>query len=86
MDNLPTHKVAGARTAIEGAGATLLHLSPNRPDFNPKEMAFSKLKSLLRKAAARTVDDLWQAVADSLDAFTPNECANYFAATGYEPD
>ena len=85
-DNLPTHKVAGVPTAIERAGARLLYLPPYSLDFNPIEMAFSKLKALLRKAAARTVDDLWQAVADSLDAFRPNECADCFAATGYEPD
>lgn len=86
MDNLPAHKVAGVRDAIEGAGAQLLYLPPYSPDFNPIEMAFSKLKALLRKTAARTVDDLWDAVAQSLDAFTPNECTNYFAASGYDPD
>lgn len=86
MDNLPAHKVAGVRETIEAAGARLLYLPPYSPDFNPIEMAFAKLKALLRKAAARTVDDLWDTVAQSLDAFTPNECANYFAASGYEPD
>ena len=86
MDNLPAHKVAGVRQAIEAAGATLLYLPPYSPDFNPIEMAFSKLKALLRKAAARTITDLWQAVADALDAFTPTECQNYFAAAGYDPD
>jgi len=86
MDNLPAHKVAGVRETIEAAGARLLYLPPYSPDFNPIEMAFSKLKALLRKTAARTVDELWDAVAQSLDAFTPNECANYFAASGYDPD
>jgi len=86
MDNLPAHKVAGVRETIEAAGARLLYLPPYSPDFNPIEMAFSKLKALLRKTAARTVDDLWDAVAQSLDAFTPRECANYFAASGYDPD
>jgi len=86
MDNLPAHKVAGVRETIEAAGARLLYLPPYSPDFNPIEMAFSKLKALLRKTAARTVDDLWDAVAQSLDAFTPDECANYFAASGYDPD
>jgi len=86
MDNLPAHKVAGVRETIEAAGARLLYLPPYSPDFNPIEMAFSKLKALLRKTAARTVDDLWDAVAQSFDAFTPNECANYFAASGYDPD
>jgi transposase len=86
MDNLPAHKVAGVRQAIEAAGATLLYLPPYSPDFNPIEMAFSKLKALLRKAAARTVDDLWDTIAQSLDAFTPKECANFFAAAGYDLD
>jgi len=86
MDNLPAHKVAGVRETIETAGARLLYLPPYSPDFNPIEMAFAKLKALLRKTAARTVDDLWDAVAQSLNAFMPNECANYFAASGYDPD
>ena len=86
MDNLPAHKVAGIRQAIEAAGATLLYLPPYSPDCNPIEMAFSKLKALLRKAAARTVDDLWDAIADAIDAFTSTECENYFAAAGYDRD
>ncbi|PZN92059.1 MAG: IS630 family transposase, partial [Alphaproteobacteria bacterium] len=57
---------------------------PYSPDFNPIENAFSKLKALLRKAAARTNDDLWQVIGESLDAFSPTECANYFAAAGYD--
>ena len=84
MDNLPAYKVSGVRQAVEAAGARLLYLPPYSPDFNPIEMAFSKLKALLRKAAARSVDDLWQAIADALDAFTPAECTNYFAAAGYD--
>ncbi|MGI9355958.1 MAG: IS630 family transposase [Rhizobiaceae bacterium] len=84
MDNLPAHKVSGVRQAIENAGARLLYLPPYSPDFNPIEMAFSKLKALLRKAAARTVDDLWDTVADALNAFTQSECTNYFAAAGYD--
>lgn len=86
MDNLPAHKVAGVRQAIEAAGATLLYLPPYSPDFNPIEMAFSKLKAILRKAAARTVTDLWEAIAGALDAFTPSDCQNYFAAAGYDLD
>jgi len=86
MDNLPAHKVAGVRQAIEAAGARLLYLPPYSPDFNPIEMAFSKLKALLRKAAARTVDDLWDAIAQAIDAFTPQECRNFFAAAGYDQD
>lgn len=86
MDNLPAHKVAGARAAIEAAGAELIFLPPYSPDFNPIEQAFAKLKALLRKAAARTVDALEAAIAAALDAFTPEECANYFTNSGYEPD
>jgi transposase len=84
MDNLPAHKVAGVREAIEAAGARLLYLPPYSPDFNPIEMAFSKLKALLRKAAARTIDQLWTAIAQTLDTITPDECLNYFAAAGYD--
>ena len=83
MDNLPAHKVAGVRDAIEGAGASLLYLPPYSPDFNPIEKAFSKLKALLRKAAARTAHDLYQAVAN---AITPKECINYFKACGCDPE
>ena len=86
MDNLPAHKVAGVRAAIEKAGACLLLLPPYSPDFNPIEMAFAKLKALLRKAAARTIDELWAAVADCLSQFSPNECRNYFQAAGYDPE
>ena len=81
MDNLPAHKVTGVREAIETAGATLRYLPPYSPDFNPIEMAFSKLKALLRKAAARTIPDHWNAIANALDAFTAQECQNYFAAS-----
>ena len=85
MDNLPAHKPGGVRAAIERAGATLLYLPPYSPDFNPIENAFAKLKALLRKAAARTINELWDAIAHALPAFSPAECANYFTAAGYEP-
>jgi transposase len=85
MDNLPAHKSTGVRTAIENAGATLRHLPPYSPDFNPIEQAFSKLKAILRKAAARTIPDLWAAIGDAIPQFKPGECANYFEAAGYEP-
>jgi transposase len=84
MDNLPAHKVHGVREAIEAAGARLLYLPPYSPDFNPIEMAFAKLKALLRAAAARTVPDLFQAIAEALKRFTPNECQNYLVAAGYD--
>ena len=86
MDNLPAHKAEGVRSAIERAGAELHYLPPYSPDFNPIEMAFSKLKSLMRARAERTVDGLWDAVGAVLPLFKPDECANYFAAAGYEPD
>jgi len=86
MDNLPAHRVKGVREAIEAASATLLFLPPYSPDFNPIEQLFAKLKALLRKAAARTVDALWQTIAEVIEVFTPNECANYFRNSGYEPD
>ena len=85
MDNLPAHKPAGVRTAIEAAGAELRYLPPYSPDFNPIEQAFAKLKALLRKAAARTIPDLWQAITDAIPRFAPHECANYFDHAGYEP-
>lgn len=83
MDNLPAHKVPGIRQAIEKAGASLLYLPPYSPDFNPIELACSKLKAILRKAAARSIDDLWQVIADALDEFSQQDCRNYFTATGY---
>ena len=86
LDNLPAHKVGGVRVAIEAAGATLLYLPPYSPDFNPIEMAFAKLKALLRGVAVRTIPALWQAIAAALDRFTPAECRNYFIAAGYEPE
>ena len=80
------HKGSGVREAIEAAGARLLYLPPYSPDFNPIENAFAKLKALLRKAAERTVEGLWDAIGNLLDVFSPKECANYFAAAGYEPE
>lgn len=84
MDNLGSHKGTAVRRAIEAAGARPLFLPPYSPDFNPIENAFAKLKALLRKAAARTRDALWDAVGAALEAFTPQECRNYFSAAGYE--
>ena len=85
IDNLPAHRVAGIHEAIEAAGATLLFLPPYSPDFNPIEQAFAKLKAFLRKVAARTRDALWGAIARAIELFTPTECANFFANSGYEP-
>ncbi len=85
MDNLPAHKPDAVRTAIEATGATLRYLPPYSPDLNPIEMAFSKFKALLKKAAARTIEDLWTAIAQALPQLTPRDCASYFTAAGYEP-
>ena len=85
MDNLPAHKVQGVRDAIEASGARLLYLPPYSPDLNPIELVFAKLKALLRTAAARTVDALWQTIGQALDAFAPTECARYLAHAGYVP-
>jgi transposase len=86
MDNLSSHKGPAVRAMIEAAGASLAYLPPYSPDFNPIENAFAKLKALLRKAAERTVEGLWKAIGELVDTFSPQECARYFAAAGYEPD
>ena len=83
MDNLPVHKAAGVRNALEAAGVTLLFLPAYSPDLNPIEMVFAKMKALPRKAAIRTVDALWQALGDISQSLTPNECLNYFRHCGY---
>lgn len=85
MDNLPAHKGDKVRELIEARGARLLLLPPYSPDLNPIEMAFSKLKTLLRRAAERTVPGLWDRIGQLLDAFTPQDCANYFRHAGYAP-
>jgi len=83
MDNLPAHKGDAVRKLIEDKGAQLMLLPPYSPDLNPIELAFSKLKTLLRKAAERTVGALWDRIGQVLEAFTPEECANYFRHDGY---
>jgi len=83
MDNLSSHKKPGVREAIELAGATLAYLPPYSPDLNPIELAFSKLKTLLRKHAERTRESLWNRIGKLVDEFTPTECRNYFKHCGY---
>ena len=83
-DNLTSHKGLQARQAIEAAGATMRFLPPYSPDFNPIEKAFSKLKAMLRRAAERSVDALWKTIMRLARIFTPAECANFFAACGYD--
>jgi transposase len=86
LDNLAAHKGAAVQRAIEAVGASLRFLPPYSPDLNPIENAFAKFKAFLRKTAARTVDQLWEAIAEAIDTFSPPECANYFAAAGYDAD
>ena len=83
MDNLQPHKAAGVREMIEAAGASLLYLPPYSPDFNPIENMWSKVKQLLRSAAARTFQALQAAVWAALDAVTPDDCRGFFAHCGY---
>lgn len=86
MDNLASHKGPQVRALIEAAGAELRYLPPYSPDFNPIENAFAKLKALLQKESARTVDALWCAIGRLIDFITPAECAHMFAAAGYDPE
>ena len=86
MDNLSSHKGPRVRQLIESTGARVLYLPPYSPDFNPIENVFAKLKALLRKAAPRSIDTLWQVIGKLVDQVSPAECANMFAAAGYDPD
>ena len=83
MDNLGSHKGKAVRKAIRSVGAKLFFLPPYSPDLNPIEQVFAKLKTLLRKADARTVEATWQRIGQLLDAFSPTECANYLTNAGY---
>ena len=84
LDNLSSHKSSRATQILKDIGAWFLFLPPYSPDLNPIEMAFAKLKAHLRKAAARTYDDVWKSIGQICDLFTPQECENYFKACGYE--
>jgi transposase len=83
IDNLGSHKSLAVRRAIRAAGAKLFFLPPYSPDLNPIEQFFAKLKTLLRKAARRTVEATWKQIGALLNAFPPQECANYFRNSGY---
>ena len=85
MDNLGSHRGKIIRQLIRSAGAKLFLLPKYSPDLNPIEQVFAKLKHLLRKAAARTVETVCAAIGELLGAFTTNECANYFKNSGYAP-
>jgi transposase len=84
MDNLGSHKGKAVRQLIRSAGAKLFFLPKYSPDLNPIEQVFAKLKHLLRKTAARTVDAVCTAIGEALRAFTSEECANYFTNSGYQ--
>jgi len=83
MDNVSTHKVKGVRKALSAVGAGVLYLPAYSPDLNPIEQVFSKLKALLRKAGARSRDTLWATIGQLLQKFSPQECCNYIANSGY---
>jgi transposase len=83
LDNLGSHKVTGIAEAVQAAGAQLRYLPPYSPDYNPIEQVFAKLKTLLRKAAKRTVDTLWTTIGDLLDRFPCDECERYIRHAGY---
>jgi transposase len=83
VDNLGSHKGRDVRRAIRSIGAKLFFLPKYSPDLNPIEQVFAKLKTLLRKAAKRTTDDITQQIATSLAAFSSQECANYLRNAGY---
>lgn len=83
IDNLACHKVAGVREAIERVGASIVYLPPYSPDLNPIEQLFAKLKTLLRRAAPRSIPTLWDVIGQLLDAFRSEECRNYLVNAGY---
>jgi transposase len=83
MDNLSSHKASVIRKAIRAVGAKLFYLPPYSPDLNPIEQVFAKLKALLRKVNARTVEAVVKAIGEILDEFTAEECARYLANSGY---
>lgn len=86
LDNLSSHKSARAAAVLRDVGAWFLFLPPYSPDLNPIEMAFSKLKTLIRKAAARNYETLWNAVGHVCNLFSDEECFNFFKAAGYGTD
>ena len=82
-DNLGAHKSAAVRRAIEAAQATLVFLPPYSPDLNPIELAFAKLKAIVRRARCRSIATLWPLLGECLRHFSPDECGNYFRHAGY---
>jgi len=86
LDNVAFHKGPRAEELVKARGAWLLFLPAYSPDLNPIEMAFSKLKTLLRKRAARTFDAITKTLGEICDLFTITECRNFFKAAGYEAE
>ena len=85
LDNESSHKGSRIRDRVHAVGAELMFLPPYSPDYNPIELAFSRLKALLRKAAEPTIKVLWDAIGCILDTFSPSQCRNYFKAARYDP-
>lgn len=83
MDNLSAHKVHGVREAIESVGASVVYLPPYSPDLNPIELAFSKLKQLMRSCKHRLVEPLWHDVQRMLDAISPTDAMHFYQHCGY---
>ena len=83
MDNLKAHKVAGVAEAIATPGARLLSLPPYSPDLSPIEECWSKVKTLLRAKAARTLENLEQAIAEAIAAITAADARGWFTHAGY---
>ena len=83
LDNFATHKIASAKQALKAVGCWFLYLPPYSPDLNPIEMAFAKLKNHLRSVGARTFTDVFSAIADACELYSPYECQNYFRHAGY---
>jgi transposase len=83
MDNLSSHKVAGVEQAVEAVGASVWYLPPYSPDLNPIERVWSKVKTWLRRVAAKTLDALWPEVAAILNRVSASECQAYFRAAGH---
>ena len=83
LDNLATHKIHNVSQLLSARGVGVRYLPPYSPNLNPIELAFAKLKSHLRQAAARTLDDLYAALASSLDSFSDQHCRGFFRHAQY---
>ncbi len=86
LDNLSSNKSPAATRIMRDIGCWFLPLPPYSSDLDPIEMTFAKLKTLLRKAAARTYEKLWKTVGAVCDLFTEDECLNYFIVARYKPE